>query len=79
MGFTTVVLLNLLVISSPVLRALLFPGNIFIRYATNKGVSDFGLMIYDSLAYFTNILLYAAAGFCIGRLFQTQGANKDEG
>lgn len=71
-GFCTVVLLNIVVVSSPPVCALLFPGGAFLRYATNKGTGDFGQMIFDSLAYFSNIVLYAAVGFALGKLFDSR-------
>lgn len=69
-GFTTVLLLNLFTFFSPVVIALLFPGRIFIKYA--NGMNPFGHMIFDTLAYFSNIALYAAVGFGIGKLMTTR-------
>lgn len=69
-GFCTVLVLNIAVVPSTFLRALLFPGNLFIRYATNKGLGDFGQMIFDTLAYASNILLYAVVGFALGKLLE---------
>ncbi len=65
-GFVAVLMLNLLTFFSPLVIALLFPGRIFLKYS--NGMNPFGHMIFDTLAYFTNIVLYAAVGFGLGKL-----------
>lgn len=73
-GFVMVVLLNVLVVSSSLVRALLFPGHVFIHLANIRGTGDFGLMIFDFLAYFSNIVLYAAIGFVVGKMLEGRRA-----
>lgn len=75
LGFTTVVILSVAVIQSGFLRAILFPGYLFIHFANRRGAGDFGQMIYDFFAYFTNILIYAVIGWLVGRALEARRAS----
>lgn len=72
-GFVLVMVLKLAVVQSVLLNDLFFPGRAIIVYANRGGMGDFGLMIFDFFAYFSNIILYAAIGFAVGRLLDRKG------
>ena len=65
-GFAAVLIFNLFTFASPLLIAVLFPGRVFIK--VSNGMGPFGHMIFDTFAYFSNLLLYALVGFAIGWL-----------
>lgn len=69
-GFLAVLALNMFTFFSPVVIALLFPGRIFIKYSNGMGM--FGHMMFDTFAYFSNLLLYAVVGYGIGSLFSSK-------
>ena len=69
-GFVTVLMVNLMTFFSPLVIALLFPGRIFLKLS--NGAGPFGQMLLDTMAYFSNILLYAAVGFVLGRLLESK-------
>lgn len=71
-GFCSVLALNVFTISSRLLSAILFPGRIFIK--ASNGMGPFGHMVFDTFAYLSNIVLYAAVGFAIGWLFTRKEA-----
>ena len=67
-GFVAVLALRLYPFSSALLSALLFPGQLFVKYSNGMGM--FGHMIFNTFAYFFNLLLYAVVGYGIGWLFE---------
>ena len=69
-GFFAVLAVNMFTFFSPTVSALLFPGRIFIKYSNGMGM--FGHMVFDTFAYFGNLLLYAAVGYGIGSLFSNR-------
>ncbi len=64
LGFVSVLALNLFVARLGFMSAVLFPGRIFIT--ASNGMGMFGHMVFDTLAYFSNVVLYAGVGYGIG-------------
>lgn len=69
-GFVAVLALRLYPFSSGLISALLFPGQIFVKYSNGMGM--FGHMLFNTFAYFANLFVYAAVGYGIGWLFQSK-------
>ncbi len=63
-GLMTILLYKVTVVSSPVITAILWPARFFMTAFNSVG--PFGHMMLDTLAFFVNILIYAAVGYGIG-------------
>ncbi len=63
-GLLTIVLYKIMVVSSTVVTAVLWPARLFTT--AFNGFSPFGHMMLDTLAFFFNMLIYAAVGYGIG-------------
>lgn len=64
-AFAALLMWKVFVVTNPFVRAVLFPGYLFIKYS--QGMGPFSQMVFDTVAYLLDLVIYAAIGYGIGR------------